>query len=90
MHSGVTAPFREVIGRTRVGRGFNGRPEVIRITLRAAIEFPTFDRDELSALAQARRRQPGGKTLTGAAVCLPVTEIRSERHSRPPRLSELA
>lgn len=35
------------------GRGFNSRSEFIPYTLRDAVEFPTFDRDELIALLDA-------------------------------------
>ncbi len=46
----VTESFRDEIDDTWQGRGFNSRSEFIRYTLRDAVEFPTFDRDELIAL----------------------------------------
>ncbi|WP_424006943.1 ribbon-helix-helix domain-containing protein [Haloferax denitrificans] len=49
----VTQSFLNEIDSTWRGRGFNSRSEFIRYTLRDAIEFPTFDRDELIALLQA-------------------------------------
>lgn len=49
----VTEPFLDEIDETWQGRGFNSRSEFIRYTLRDAIEFPTFDRDELIALLDA-------------------------------------
>ena len=49
----TTESFLEEIDNTWQGRGFNSRSEFIRYTLRDAIEFPTFDRDELIALLAA-------------------------------------
>lgn len=49
----TTESFLEEIDDTWQGRGFNSRSEFIRYTLRDAIEFPTFDRDELIALLAA-------------------------------------
>ena len=49
----ATESFLEQIDDTWQGRGFNSRSEFIRYTLRDAIEFPTFDRDELIALLEA-------------------------------------
>lgn len=51
----TTEPFLEEIDDTWQGRGFNSRSEFIRYTLRDAIEFPTFDRDELIALFKAEQ-----------------------------------
>ena len=44
-------------------RGFNSRSEFIRYTLRDAIEFPTFDRDELVALLEAEEDMGKGRTM---------------------------
>ncbi|MEF8773072.1 ribbon-helix-helix domain-containing protein [Halodesulfurarchaeum sp.] len=49
----VTESFLEKIDGTWKGRGFNSRSEFIRYTLRDAIKFPAFDRDELLALLEA-------------------------------------
>jgi len=49
----LTESFLDKIDETWQGRGFNSRSEFIRYTLRDAVEFPTFDRDELVALLQA-------------------------------------
>ena len=49
----TTESFLNEIDDTWQGRGFNSRSEFIRYTLRDAIEFPTFDRDELIALLNA-------------------------------------
>ena len=49
----ATESFLEEIDATWQGRGFNSRSEFIRYTLRDAVEFPTFDRDELIALLAA-------------------------------------
>ncbi|MCL9813230.1 ribbon-helix-helix domain-containing protein [Natranaeroarchaeum aerophilus] len=49
----VTESFLDEIDGTWQGRGFNSRSEFIRYTLRDAVEFPTFDRDELVALLDA-------------------------------------
>jgi Arc/MetJ-type ribon-helix-helix transcriptional regulator len=49
----LTVSFLDEIDETWQGRGFNSRSEFIRYTLRDAVEFPTFDRDELVALLQA-------------------------------------
>ena len=49
----LTESFLEEIDDTWQGRGFNSRSEFIRYTLRDAVEFPTFDRDELVALLEA-------------------------------------
>jgi Arc/MetJ-type ribon-helix-helix transcriptional regulator len=49
----LTESFLDEIDETWQGRGFNSRSEFIRYTLRDAVEFPTFDRDELVALLQA-------------------------------------
>jgi Arc/MetJ-type ribon-helix-helix transcriptional regulator len=49
----LTESFLAEIDDTWQGRGFNSRSEFIRYTLRDAVEFPTFDRDELVALLDA-------------------------------------
>lgn len=62
----ATESFLDDIDDTWQGRGFNSRSEFIRYTLRDAMEFPTFDRDELIALLDAERESREGATL-GAA-----------------------
>lgn len=59
----VTASFLEEIDETWHGRGFNSRSEFIRYTLRDAVEFPTFDRDELIALLEAEEDIRDGRTM---------------------------
>ena len=44
-------------------RGFNSRSEFIRYTLRDAVEFPTFDRDELVALLEAEEEIREGRRV---------------------------
>jgi metal-responsive CopG/Arc/MetJ family transcriptional regulator len=51
----VTESFLERIDDTWQGRGYNSRSEYIRHVLHDAVENPTFDRDELLALAQTER-----------------------------------
>jgi Arc/MetJ-type ribon-helix-helix transcriptional regulator len=51
----VTESFLDEIDDTWQGRGFNSRSEFIRYTLRDAMEFPTFDRDELVGLLEAEQ-----------------------------------
>ncbi len=51
----VTETFLEKIDETWQGRGYNSRSEYIRHVLHDAVENPTFDRDELLALAEAER-----------------------------------
>lgn len=51
----VTETFLEKIDETWQGRGYNSRSEYIRHILHDAVENPTFDRDELLALAQTER-----------------------------------
>jgi len=51
----VTETFLERIDETWQGRGYNSRSEYIRHVLHDAVENPTFDRDELAALAQTER-----------------------------------
>jgi len=51
----VTESFLEEIDDTWRGRGYNSRSEYIRHVLHDAVENPTFDRDELAALALAER-----------------------------------
>lgn len=59
----VTQSFLDEIDGTWQGRGFNSRSEFIRYTLRDAIEFPTFDRDELVALLEAEEDIREGGTM---------------------------
>jgi metal-responsive CopG/Arc/MetJ family transcriptional regulator len=51
----VTETFLERIDETWQGRGYNSRSEYIRHVLHDAVENPTFDRDELLALAETER-----------------------------------
>ncbi|MEF8775610.1 MAG: ribbon-helix-helix domain-containing protein [Haloarculaceae archaeon] len=60
----VTESFLERIDDTWQGRGFNSRSEFIRYTLRDAVEFPTFDRDELVALLEAEEDIREGRTTS--------------------------
>lgn len=60
----VTESFLEKIDDTWQGRGFNSRSEFIRYTLRDAVEFPTFDRDELIALLAAEEEVHEGGTMS--------------------------
>lgn len=60
----VTQSFLDEIDDTWQGRGFNSRSEFIRYTLRDAIEFPTFDRDELIALLEAEEDIRDGQTMS--------------------------
>jgi Arc/MetJ-type ribon-helix-helix transcriptional regulator len=60
----VTQSFLDEIDGTWQGRGFNSRSEFIRYTLRDAIEFPTFDRDELVALLEAEEDICQGRTMS--------------------------
>ena len=60
----VTQSFLDEIDGTWQGRGFNSRSEFIRYTLRDAIEFPTFDRDELVALLEAEEDIREGRTVS--------------------------
>jgi metal-responsive CopG/Arc/MetJ family transcriptional regulator len=57
----VTETFLEKIDETWKGRGYNSRSEYIRHVLHDAVENPTFDRDELAALARTENelRQDG-------------------------------
>ena len=48
----VTERFLEKIDDTWQGRGYNSRSEYIRHVLHDSVENPTFDRDELVALAR--------------------------------------
>lgn len=59
----VTGSFLDEIDDTWQGRGFNSRSEFIRYTLRDAVEFPTFDRDELVRLLEAEEDIRKGKTM---------------------------
>jgi Arc/MetJ-type ribon-helix-helix transcriptional regulator len=59
----VTESFLNEIEDTWQGRGFNSRSEFIRYTLRDAVEFPTFDRDELIALLDAEEDIREGRTM---------------------------
>lgn len=58
----VTQQFLDQIDETWQGRGFNSRSEYIRYVLHDAAENPTFDRDELLALALAERQLREGTT----------------------------
>jgi Arc/MetJ-type ribon-helix-helix transcriptional regulator len=60
----LTESFLDDIDDTWQGRGFNSRSEFIRYTLRDAVEFPTFDRDELIALLGAEEDVRDGQTMT--------------------------
>jgi Arc/MetJ-type ribon-helix-helix transcriptional regulator len=60
----LTETFLDEIDDTWQGRGFNSRSEFIRYTLRDAVEFPTFDRDELIALLAAEEDVRDGRTMT--------------------------
>jgi len=60
----LTEAFLDEIDDTWQGRGFNSRSEFIRYTLRDAVEFPTFDRDELIALLAAEEDVRDGQTMT--------------------------
>jgi len=60
----ATESFLDDIDDTWQGRGFNSRSEFIRYTLRDAIEFPTFDRDELIALLKAEEDIRDGQTMS--------------------------
>ena len=51
----VTKSFLEEIDEVWQGRGYNSRSEFIRHVLHDAVENPTFDRDELLALALTER-----------------------------------
>jgi Arc/MetJ-type ribon-helix-helix transcriptional regulator len=51
----VTETFLERIDETWQGHGYNSRSEYIRHALHDSVENPTFDRDELAALAQTER-----------------------------------
>lgn len=59
----TTQSFLDQIDETWQGRGFNSRSEYIRYTLRDAMEFPTFDRDELAALLRAEEEIREGQTI---------------------------
>ena len=60
----ATQSFLDEIDDTWQGRGFNSRSEFIRYTLRDAVEFPTFDRDELVALLEAEEDVRDGTTMS--------------------------
>jgi Arc/MetJ-type ribon-helix-helix transcriptional regulator len=60
----LTESFLEQIDDTWQGRGFNSRSEFIRYTLRDAVEFPTFDRDELVALLETEEDIREGRTTS--------------------------
>ncbi len=60
----VTESFLDEIDGTWQGRGFNSRSEFIRYTLRDAVEFPSFDRDELVALLNAEADIRAEQTMT--------------------------
>ena len=60
----LTESFLDEIDDTWQGRGFNSRSEFIRYTLRDAVEFPTFTRDELVALLDAEEDIREGRTMS--------------------------
>lgn len=60
----VTESFLNEIDETWQGRGFNSRSEFIRYTLRDAVDFPTFDRDELIALLEAEADIRENRTMS--------------------------
>jgi Arc/MetJ-type ribon-helix-helix transcriptional regulator len=60
----LTQSFLDEIDGTWQGRGFNSRSEFIRYALRDAVEFPTFDRDELVALLHAEEDVREERTMT--------------------------
>ncbi|TKR25445.1 ribbon-helix-helix domain-containing protein [Natronomonas salsuginis] len=60
----ATRSFVDKIDETWQGRGFNSRSEFIRYTLRDAVEFPSFDRDELVALLAAEEDIREGRTMS--------------------------
>lgn len=60
----VTRQFLDQIDDTWQGRGFNSRSEYIRHVLHDASEYPTFDRDELLALALGERAYRKGETIS--------------------------
>lgn len=60
----LTESFLDEIDDTWQGRGFNSRSEFIRYTLRDAVEYPTFDRDELAALLDAEADVREGATTS--------------------------
>lgn len=64
----ATESFLAEIDDTWQGRGFNSRSEFIRYTLRDAVEFPTFDRDELIALLDAETNLREGTTMSADAA----------------------
>lgn len=59
----VTQQFLDRIDDTWQGRGFNSRSEYIRHVLHDSTEHPTFDRDELLALARGERAYRKGETI---------------------------
>ena len=58
----VTESFLEKIDETWQGRGYNSRSEYNRHVLHDAVENPTFDRDELLALALTERELREGES----------------------------
>lgn len=64
----VTQQFLDRIDDTWQGRGFNSRSEFIRYVLHDATEHPTFDRDELLALALAEREHRDDETISREAI----------------------
>ena len=64
MNFKATQSFLDEIDDTWQGRGFNSRSEFIRYTLGDAVEFPTFDRDELVALLRAEEDIREGRTTS--------------------------
>ncbi|PSQ10957.1 CopG family transcriptional regulator [Halobacteriales archaeon QS_5_70_15] len=58
----LTESFLKGIGDTWQGRGFDSRSEFIRCVLRDAVEFLTFDRDELVARIEGEADIREGRT----------------------------
>ena len=64
----TTQSFLDEIDDAWQGRGFNSRSEFIRYTLRDAVEYPTFDRDELVALLHAEEDIREKRTMSADAA----------------------
>lgn len=74
----VTQQFLDRIDDTWQGRGFNSRSEFIRHVLHDATEYPTFDRDELLALALGERAYRKGETISREDALKHFEDIDSE------------
>lgn len=74
----VTQQFLDRIDDTWQGRGFNSRSEFIRHVLHDATEHPTFDRDELLALALGERAYREGDTISREEALAHFEAIDSE------------